>query len=271
MSINQYTFSLYMNDFDAERTMHPLMHDLFRSIGLVTSAGLSYYIWNNVYPIRKERLITDIIWQYHLAEAKVGWLLEKINSITTPLIRRIIPEPERKEVFLFKEGKEVASYTNMESLFLSDIEYPEHDLVIRTIIAEDGTTVTQIKNNASELNQEMKISPIHLLSATFEQDGNKYELDAVTGKKGITTGSQLFMPAHLKYCGVDVKDSSYTVSTVDNEVNIFTFTKNDTNKAAILTKKGLEVSVTSDNESSKKENNGGILGWFTSVRKEKND
>ena len=264
-----------MDDSDTERNMHPIMHDFFRSIGLVTTAGVSYYFWNYVYPIRKERLITDIIWQYHIAEAKLGWLFEKINSIATPLIRRIIPEPERKEVFLFKEGKEVASYTNMESLFLPDAEYPEHDLVVRTIIAEDGTTVTLIKGNASELNQGMKISPIHLLSASFEQDGDKHEVEAVTGKKGLATGSQLFTPAHLKYCGVDVKDTDYTVSTVDNEVNMFTFTGSDMNKAAVLTDKGLEVYVSGDNangnEDSKKENKGGILGWFTSDKKEKDD
>lgn len=264
-----------MDYSDTEKNMHPLMHDFFRSIGIVTSAGLSYYFWNYVYPIKKERLFADAIWQYHLAEAKLGWLFEKINSIATPLIRRIIPEPERKEVFLFKEGKEVASYTNMDSLFLSDTEYPEHDLAVRTIISEDGTTVTLIKGNASEINEEMNISPIHLLSASFEQEGNKREIEAVTGKNGLAKGSQLFTPAHLKYCGINVTDASYTVSTVDNEVNMMTFTWSDLNKGAILTNKGLEVSVdsdnTNDNEDSKKVNKGGILGWFISEKKEKND
>lgn len=263
-----------MDDSDTEKYMHPLMHDFFRSIGVATSVGVSYYFWNYVYPIKKERLITDVIWQYHLTEAKLGWFFEKINSIATPLIRRIIPEPERKEVFLYKDGVEVTSYTNMESLFLPNAEYPEHDLTVRTIIAEDETTVTLIKGNAGELNQEMKISPIHLLSASFEQKGEKQEIKKVTGKKGLANGSELFTRAHLKYCGIDVKDNDYSVSTVDNEVNMFTFTSSELNKLAVLTDKGLVVNVNrekADNEGSNKENNAGILEWFTSDKKEKDD
>lgn len=274
MSINQYTFYLYMDGMDAEKNMHPLLHDVFRSVGLITTAGVSYYFWKFIYPIDKERLLTDIIWQYHLAEAKIERILKKIHNISIPLIRRIIPEPERKEVFLFQDGKQIASYTNMESLFLPDAEYPNHDLAVRTIISEDGTTVTLIKSNASDLNQEMKISSIHLLSASFEQDKDKHEVEAVTGKKGLAKGSQLFTPAHLKYCGVNVKNTSYTVSTVDNEVNMFTFTGDGSMKEAILTDKGLECSANSIeklNENSSKENKGGILGWFTSDKKEKNE
>ena len=96
-----------MDDSDTERIMHPIMHDFFRSIGLVTTAGVSYYFWNYVYPIRKERLITDVIWQYHIAEAKLGWLFEKINNIATPIIRRIILNLNVRRCFFSKKERKL--------------------------------------------------------------------------------------------------------------------------------------------------------------------
>jgi hypothetical protein len=228
-----------MYDYDDEEAMHPALHDLFCSIGMISSFAVTYYFFGYVYPI--PQVIADAAWQAHIVEARLTPYMRRVYGVLETMRWHIFPEPERKEVSLYKEGKMVGEYTMLDS---RRADLPDHDVAIRRLIAEDGTSATEVQRRFCDLSDNININSTYILSATLDDGSSKTELESIFGKVGLAKGSRILTPGHLKQMGHKLpSDEKYTITLIDSNVNMSDLTTNTgVGRHYIMGEKGVTLS-----------------------------
>ena len=257
--------------------MNESVHEFFYTIGVATTASFAYYIWNNLYPISVERLIADTAWFGIKLQTKTEMTFSKIEKFLYPWFATVIPEEERHDVKFYKDGRLVTSMTYLCALKYEEDDFAEdYNKVTYEVHDDKGNNLVMLRDNVNDImDKGLKKSNVNFISVSIKQDGED-DIEVDLRKKGdiYMVGNELFSKSFFRWClcdKYDLDDKNYTVSTIDDNVNMVAFNKN---QYIVLNENGYDVKTIecelketeSKNDESDKKLETGFFSWFSNTK-----
>uniref|UniRef100_A0A6C0CQD2 Uncharacterized protein n=1 Tax=viral metagenome TaxID=1070528 RepID=A0A6C0CQD2_9ZZZZ len=254
-------------------TMNQSLHEFFYTVGVATTTGIAYYIWNNFYPITLNRLITDTAWWAVRCQTRATMMYERVENILYPWVTVVLPEKERPDVRFYLNGVEVSSMSYLEALKYEEDDFSEEYNKVTYEIYDDNNKsdkLVMIRDSVNDImDKGLKKSNVHFISVSLKREG-KDDVDIDMSSKGniYMIGNELFSESFLGWILPDIDLSEdYTISTIDDNVNMVSFSKN---QYIVLNENGYDVKTLESKENdedteAKKEmekNNSGLFSWF---------
>lgn len=220
--------------------MSQTVHDFFYTVGVTTTAGIAYYVWNNIYPLTFERLVADAAWWGLRLHTKANMFYERFTRDAKPWVRMVVAEKERHDVRFYKDGVMVSSLPYLEALKYDD-DFNDYDKVTYELVGTDESILLMIRDSIDDIqDREMKKSSTKFINVTLKREGHD-DLDIDMAARGdlYIVGNELFTRDFFKWLIPDIEiDNNFTVSTIDDSVNIVEFTSS---QYLVLEENGYQV------------------------------
>ena len=215
------------DNYSRETGMSQTVHDFFYTVGLTTTAGIAYYVWNNIYPLTIERLIADATWWGLRLHTRANMIYEQFSRDAKPWMRMVVAEKQRHDVRFYKEGVMIASLPYLEALKYEDDNELDYDKVTYELVGTDESILLMIRDDIDYIqDREMKKSSTKFINVTLKREGHD-DLDIDMASRGdlYVIGNELFTRDFFKWLIPDIElENDFTVSTIDDSVNIVEFT-----------------------------------------------
>lgn len=246
----------------------------FYSIGVATTAGFAYYIWNNFYPITMTRLVADSAWTFVRMKTRADMFYNKLEKFLYPWVATIVPEDERHDVKFYKDGLLITSMSYLNALKYEDDDFnEEYNKVTYEVHDDGGTNLVMIRDNVDDImDKGLKKSNTRFISAFIkipEQD----DIEINLRERGdiYMVGNELFSKSFLqwwfygKQIDANLLNGDYTISTIDDNVNMCTFKKN---QYIVLKENGYDVVTLEQEEAitTVKNDESGFFSWFSAPK-----
>lgn len=253
--------------------MTSTMHEFFYTVGVATTTGIAYYIWTNLYPITLNRLIVDTAWYTISMQTRLGMAASKIELFLNPWLTAVVPEKEKHDVTFYNNGINVASMSYLDALNYEDDDFSQEYNKVSYEIKDDSTneSLLMLRDSMEEImDRGLKRSNVNFISVHLKREG-KEDIKIEMSEKGniYMVGNELFSKSFLKWIAPEMDlTEDYTISTIDDNVNMISFTKN---QYIVLNDNGYEVKTLVEQETEVIENveetaNNCYFSWFTSKK-----
>ena len=251
-------------------TMNHSMHEFFYTVGLATTTGIAYYIWNNFYPITLNRLIADTAWNAVRLQTRAQIILNKVEDFLYPWFTSVVSEEYGHEVTFYLDGVEVESMTYLDALkTYRDVDsYNKVSYELKD--DSTGETLLMLRDSLEDImDKGLKKSNTKFISVSIKREGkDDLEVDMTQYGNIYMVGNELFSKSFIKWLLPEFDTSEdYTISTIDDNVNMVSFKKN---QYIVLNENGYNIKTLQeeevDGETSELINNedsGGLFSWFT--------
>ncbi len=199
----------------------------------------------------------------------------KIEKFLYPWFVTVIPEEERHDVKFYKDGLLVTSMTYLCALKYEDDDFSQdYNKVTYEVHDDKGNNLVMLRDNVDEImDKGLKKSNVNFISVSIKQEGQD-DIEVDMRKRGdiYMAGNELFSKSFFKWCLCDKYDldgKDYTVSTIDDNVTMVTFNKN---QYILLNENGYDVKTIDAEVTQKGDENDnkkvetGFFTWFSNTK-----
>lgn len=249
------------------------MHEFFYTVGVATTTGIAYYIWTNLYPITLNRLLADTAWYSIRVQTQLEMAASKLEEFLNPWLTVVVPEKEKHDVIFYNNGVKVTSMSYLDALKYEDDDFSQEYNKVSYEINDDATNerLLMLRDSVEQImDRGLKKSNVNFISVCLKRDGEEDIKIDMTEKGNIyMVGNELFSKSFLKWIAPDVDlTEDYTISTIDDNVNMVSFTKN---QYIVLNDNGydvktLEEEVEEVSENVKENQDNCYFSWFTTKK-----
>ena len=252
--------------------MTSTMHEFFYTVGVATTTGIAYYIWTNLYPITLNRLLADTAWYSIRVQTQLEMAASKLEEFLNPWLTVVVPEKEKHDVIFYNNGVKVASMSYLDALKYEDDDFAQDYNKVSYEINDDATNerLLMLRDTVEQImDRGLKKSNVNFISVCLKREGEEDIKIDMTEKGNIyMVGNELFSKSFLKWIAPDVDlTEDYTISTIDDNVNMVTFTKN---QYIVLNDNGYDVKTLEEekevSENVKENEDNCYFSWFTTKK-----
>ena len=253
------------------------IHDFFYTVGVASTSGLAYYIWNNVYPRSLDRLIVDTAWWTLKIQTRVQMAFE---NYVDPLFSGVVSEKEKHDVRFYYDGVEVASMSYLDALNENNDDFVKQYNKVSYEINDDDSKkkLLMLRDSVDEImDRGLKKSNVRFINVCVKrEEKDDIEIDMLSKGNIYMVGNKLFSKSFLKWILPELDlEQDYTISTIDDNVNVVSFAKN---QYIVLNDNGYEV-FTLEQEENNDESNDDLnykkencyFSWLTGFIKAKDE
>jgi len=259
--------------------MTSTMHEFFYTVGVATTTGIAYYIWTNLYPITLDRLLADTAWYSIRVQTQLEMAASKIEEFLNPWLTTVVPEKEKHDVIFYYNGVKIASMSYLDALKYEDDDFAQDYNKVSYEINDDKTNerLLMLRDSVDQImDRGLKKSNVNFISVCLKREGkDDVEIDMTSKGNIYMVGNELFSKSFLEWLIPDLDlAEDYTISTIDDNVNMVSFTKN---QYIILNDNGYDVKTIEEEDKSdlsekvKKNNDNCYFSWFPNLIKAKDE
>lgn len=222
------------------KNYHKIVELTFFSIGFVSIGGFTfYYIRNKLGNLIRAKMV-DGMWNLLKLETITRMSFNRLrNSINKTLINRFSvsnQQVEPKDVSYYMNGRLVKKLTYLDALKYQPTE--EYNLIIYKIQSNlangEGKTFYKIFERHEDINDTCESSQLKFISIDILIEGLEQKITLNLDDINVyTQGNKLFTRPFMKWFlmekyGINLKqDTSYTIYTIDNQINMDKFENNN--------------------------------------------
>ena len=250
--------------------MTSTMHEFFYTVGVATTTGIAYYIWTNLYPITLNRLLADTAWYSIRVQTQLEIAASKLEEFLNPWLTVVVPEKEKHDVIFYNNGVKVASMSYLDALKYEDDDFAQDYNKVSYEINDDATNerLLMLRDTVEQImDRGLKKSNVNFISVCLKREGEE-DIKIDMTEKYLYGRYELFSKGFLKWIAPDVDlTEDYTISTIDDNVNMVTFTKN---QYIVLNDNGYDVKTLEEEkeiiENVKENEDNCYFSWFTTKK-----